>query len=116
MSPTDLDPSEVWAPQACTLPTREQPLRVTEFDRLFARAVRGIHRPEPGRLRLELEPTAPIAARTADLVVRETGCCSFFTFALTATHGRLWLEVSVTAEHLEVLDAFAARAAVDRHT
>ena len=26
-----------WVPQACTLPTVQQPLRVAEFDGLFAR-------------------------------------------------------------------------------
>ena len=27
---------EVWVPEACTLPTVEQPLRLAEFDSLFA--------------------------------------------------------------------------------
>jgi hypothetical protein len=34
-----------WVPEACTLPTVEQPLRVAEFDDLFATALRGIARP-----------------------------------------------------------------------
>lgn len=110
MSATELDPSDAWAPRACTLPTTERPLRVAEFDDLFARSVRGIDRLEPGRLRLDLEPTPQVAAQTAELVMRETGCCSFFTFAITAADGRLRVEVSVTAAHLEVLDALAVRA------
>ena len=33
-----------WVPEACTLPTVEQPLRVAEFDELFATAVRPVER------------------------------------------------------------------------
>lgn len=36
-----------------------------------------------------------MAAQAADLAVRETGCCSFFTFSLITTGGSLWLETSV---------------------
>ena len=103
-------PPESWVPQACGLPTAEQPLRRAEFDALFASAVRRVDRPEPTRLRVELEPTPDVAATTAGLAARETGCCSFFTFTLTATAGQLALEVAVTAAHIEVLDALAARA------
>ncbi len=99
-----------WAPAACTLPTAERPLRRAEFEALFTSAVRGVERPEPGRLRLELEPTPEVAAQAAELVTRETACCSFFTFVLTATGGRLRLEVAVPAERVVVLDAVAALA------
>ncbi|MBB6551859.1 hypothetical protein [Nonomuraea rubra] len=34
-------------PSACTLPTVEQPLRVAEFDALFAGAVQGVAPPGP---------------------------------------------------------------------
>ncbi|ALG15081.1 hypothetical protein [Kibdelosporangium phytohabitans] len=97
-----------WVPEACTLPTAEQPLREAEFDDLFAAAVRGIERPEPSLLRLELAPTADVAETVAGLVVRETACCSFFQFTLTATAGRLALEVA--SAPVEVLTALAARA------
>lgn len=99
----------IWAAESCTLPTVEQPLRQAEFDELFATAVRGARRPEVTRLRLELEPTAEVAARAADLVVRETACCSFFVFTLTATGGALSLEVAVPGGQVAVLDALAAR-------
>ncbi|MFG1754168.1 hypothetical protein [Streptosporangium sandarakinum] len=52
-----------WTPSACTLPTAEQPLRVAEFDALFIDAVRGVARPEPTRLRLELLFSPGNAAR-----------------------------------------------------
>ncbi|MFE9748176.1 hypothetical protein ACFYOT_25000 [Saccharothrix saharensis] len=101
-------PGPGWAPQACTLPTAEQPLRVAEFDDLFTTAVRNVERRSRTALLLELDPA--VAARAADLMVRETGCCSFFTFALTAEGGRLTLAVSVPRAQADVLDALAARA------
>ncbi len=99
-----------WVPQVCTLPTAERPLRVAEFDALFAEAVLGVERVGPGRVRLGLEATPQTAGRAAELVAAETGCCSFFTFTLTATGGQLWLEVTVPAAHIAVLDALSARA------
>jgi hypothetical protein len=105
------NPDAAWAPQACTLPLSDRPLRAAEFDRLFAQAVRGIERPEPARLRFELEPSPQIAGQAAELVTAETGCCSFFTFALTATAGRLTLDISVPPAQVEVLDGLAGRAA-----
>jgi hypothetical protein len=100
-----------WAPQACTLPTAELPLRVAEFDGLFADAVRGIERVGPTRLRLELKASPRVAGRAASLVAAETECCSFFTFTLTATGGGLALEASVPAAHADVLDGLADLAA-----
>ncbi|WP_326640309.1 hypothetical protein OG884_35910 [Streptosporangium sp. NBC_01755] len=100
-----------WAPAACTLPTAEQPLRVAEFDALFADAVQAIARPERTRLRLELVFSPEHAAQAAGLTARENGCCSFFTFTLTITGGHLALEVAVPPEQVEVLDALQARAA-----
>jgi hypothetical protein len=98
-----------WVPPSCTLPTAEQPLRVAEFDDLFATAVTGAERAEPGRLTLRLEPTPEVAATAARLAVEEAGCCSFFTFALTTAGGRLTLDITVGPAHTGVLDALAAR-------
>jgi len=98
-------------PQSCTLPAADQPLRLAEFDDWYATAVRSVNRLDRARLRLDLVPDAGVAARTADLVVRETGCCSFFTFTLTASGGTLALEVAVPPAHVDVLDAVADRAA-----
>ena len=61
---------EVSVPGACTLPTAERPLRLAEFDDLFATALRGQQRLSPTRLRLRLDPVAEQAAR--DLAVRES--------------------------------------------
>ncbi|GII77474.1 hypothetical protein Sru01_24560 [Sphaerisporangium rufum] len=92
------------------MPTAERPLRVAEFDALFAEAVQAVRRAEPGRLRLDLVFTSGNAARAAELAARENGCCSFFTFTLTIAAGGLALEVTVPPEHIEVLDALQARA------
>lgn len=110
MDETRVGPPVEWVPQACTLPPAQQPLRLAEFDDLFATAVRSVARVDARRLRLELAPQAAVAARAADLAVRETGCCSFFTFTLAATGGQVWLEVSVPDGQVEVLDALAAAA------
>ncbi len=100
-----------WAPDACTLPTAEKPLRLAEFDRVFATSVRAVEGVTPTRARLDLAADPAVAARVANLVVREAGCCSFFTFSLVATGGGLVLEVAVPPEHVDVLDALVARAA-----
>jgi hypothetical protein len=110
MEPRDLGDQKPWAPQACTLPTAERPLRAAEFDGLFGEAVTGVERVGPGRLRLALRASPQVAGRAAELVTAETACCSFFTFTLTATGGRLVLDVDVPAAYIDVLDALAARA------
>jgi hypothetical protein len=95
--------------EACVLPSAEQPLRLAEFDDLFATAVRAVDRTDPTRLRLDLRPEPAVAARAADLVVRETQCCSFFTFTLSASGGRLSLEVEAPVQYAEVIGAMAER-------
>lgn len=99
-----------WVPTSCTLPTEERPVRVGAFTALFAEAVRGTYRPDPGRLRLDLDPTPALAAGAADLAMRETECCSSFTFTPTATAGTLMLDIAVDAAH-PVLDALAGQVA-----
>jgi hypothetical protein len=101
-----------WAPTDCTLPTAERPLRVAEFDELFATALRGQTRLEATHLRLTLDGADQVEATTGDLIAREAACCSFFTFTLTRTPDRqLQLDVQVPASRAEVLDGLSARAA-----
>lgn len=93
-----------WVPQACTLPTAEQPLRVAEFGELFAKGLRGMERLAPTRLRLVLSPEVEVSAR--DLAARETSCCSFFEFAFADRgDGQLLMDVTVPAARAEVLDS-----------
>jgi hypothetical protein len=100
---------EVWVPDACTLPTAQRPLRLAEFDELFATAVRGQQRVSPTRLRWLLDPAAEATGR--DLTGRETQCCSFFTFTFTPADAVVQVHVEVPAAHVHVLDALAERAA-----
>lgn len=100
---------QTWAPASCTLPTAERPLRTAEFDALFATAVRRLTRVGPTELIMDLRPE--VAATVADLMVRETDCCGFFTFTLAARAGELRLTVTVSDEHVAVLDGLAERVA-----
>jgi len=99
-----------WVPAACTLPTVEQPLRAKEFDDLFRDATTAVERIDAKRARLVLRPEPALAARAADLAVRETQCCSFFGFALSATGGELTMDITSPAGQVAVLDALVDRA------
>ncbi|HEV2088095.1 MAG TPA: hypothetical protein VGR21_07270 [Cryptosporangiaceae bacterium] len=93
-------------PDACTLPVAEQPLRVAEFDALFAASLRAVERPDATRLLLRL--AAGTLATAADLAGREAACCSFFGFAVTEDHtGAVVMEVTVPPAQAGVLDAVA---------
>ena len=105
---TDAEPAgPEWAPADCSLPTAERPLRAAEFSGLFADAVTGRDRLEPGRLRLTLRRDRGVAARAAELATAETECCSFFTFALTIANDSLLLDVTVPPARAAILDALA---------
>jgi hypothetical protein len=107
---TNTDGNLLWvAPDACTLPTAEQPLRVVEFADLFATALRRIERVSPTRLRLELATAHETTAR--ELTTRETGCCSFFTFTFTpAGSDSVHLDIDVPVARVAVLDGLATQA------
>ncbi|MEO3767074.1 hypothetical protein [Streptomyces sp. B8F3] len=114
-----------WVPRSCTLPTAERPLRVAEWDALFAERQVSLSRPEPLRLRLVPAGGPGAEERVREPAERESGCCAFFTFASgrvtdgvtgsvtgrggDRTGGRLWLDIAVDRAHEAVLDALAAR-------
>jgi hypothetical protein len=100
---------QAWVPDACTLPTVERPLRLAEFDELFATGLRGQERLSPTALRWRLDPGAEPAAR--DLTARESSCCSFFSFAFAGSGDGVQIDVGVPPAHVDVLDALADRAA-----
>lgn len=104
---TDID--EVWVAEACTLPTVDQPLRLSEFDELFATSLRGLSRVSPTVLRWSLDPADEEVAR--DLTARETECCSFFSFTFSSPGDVLTVDVDVPEAQVAVLDALASRAA-----
>ena len=97
-----------WAPDACTLPTAERPLRVAEFEDLFALVLRST-RHEPTRLDLVVPSDIEVSAR--DLARRESDCCSFFIFDFEPAGDDVVMHVSVPPEQVGVLDAIEARVA-----
>ncbi|GAA1967646.1 hypothetical protein [Catenulispora subtropica] len=100
-----------WVPQSCTLPTEEQPLRVAEWDALFAGHAVSLSRPQPLRLRVELAGGPGVGERVRDLAEREGGCCSFFTFAVSSSgdERRIALDIVVDPVHEAVLESLATR-------
>lgn len=94
---------------ACTMPTAERPLRLAEFDDLFATAVRAVER-RGTDVRLHLVGAAGLVDRIQDLTARESSCCLFFTFAIDGTDADLTLDISVPPARQEILDALVARA------
>lgn len=94
---------------ACTMPTAERPLRLDEFDDLFATAVRTVER-RGTDVRMHLTGARGLADRVRDLTARESSCCSFFTFAVDGTDEDLTLDISVPPARREILDALADRA------
>lgn len=103
-----------WVPQSCTLPTVEQPLRVAEFDALFASAVRAAKRVSRTALWMHLPAGEDVVATVQDVIERETECCSFFTFDLRASAAGTELGVQVPDSQAAVLDAMQARAEAAR--
>jgi hypothetical protein len=105
-----------WVPaDACTLPTRERPLRVAEFDDLFATALRAVERPSGAitRGRLVLAGAQGLAERVERLSAAEGECCSFFTFTLTQPAGEketVVLDIEVPAPQADVLAGLLDRA------
>jgi hypothetical protein len=87
----------------------DRPLRLAEFDDLFATALRHQQRLSPTVLQWRIDAAAEATAR--DLVGRESSCCSFFSFAFADDGDAVRLDVQVPAAHVDVLDALANRAA-----
>ncbi|MDX3523317.1 hypothetical protein [Streptomyces scabiei] len=100
-----------WVPQSCTLPTEERPLRVAEWARLFSERLTSLSQPEPLHLRVYLAREEGVEDRVRDLVERESGCCSFFTFSTIPGQNLIRLDIAVDQAHEAVLDALAARTA-----
>jgi hypothetical protein len=97
------------APAACSLPLVDQPARVAEWDVLFTEGVCEVS-PVAGGVRFVVDRGAVSPAAVADLVDRESQCCSFFSFRLAIGDQTLTLDVTSDAEHRGVVDALSARA------
>lgn len=96
------------APEACTLPTVERPLRVSEFAELFATAIAGVVRTSATRATVTLPLDALEKAR--DLAARETECCSFFAFTTVADGDRTAMTIEVPDQYADVLTALTSMA------
>ncbi|MEV0453894.1 hypothetical protein [Catellatospora methionotrophica] len=108
---TEHDPGPGWVPQACTLPTAQQPLRLAEFDAVFTCAVRTAERVGDTHLRLTMSGGPDLEARVRDLAASESECCSFFTFTTSSNApGQVTLDIEVPPAHADVLSALAQRA------
>ncbi|GAA3005649.1 hypothetical protein GCM10020229_16890 [Kitasatospora albolonga] len=102
-----------WVPTSCTLPTVEQPLRVAEWDALFADRLTTVSRPDRLRLNLLLAGGEGVEEQVRELAGRESGCCSFFTFTVTLVDGEVQLGVAVDRSHEAVLTALHDRIRTD---
>ena len=103
-----------WAElEACTLPTAERPLRMAEFDELFASALRSIDRGSETSARLLLDGDEGLAERTQLLADAESSCCSFFTFGVTPLdEGLVAFDIEVPQAYVEVLTGLVDRAQI----
>ncbi|WP_433063358.1 hypothetical protein [Dactylosporangium sp. CS-033363] len=97
------------APDACTLPTAEQPLRLAEFDALFVNALREVEVFGATRARMVLAGPEGLEDTVRDLAAREAGCCSFFTFTVTPQEDGVALDIEVTPRYGDVLEALVQR-------
>ena len=100
---------ELLTTDACTMPTVDRPLRLAEFDSLFADAVRSVAY-EGDQVRMHLTGPAGLRERVRDLAERETACCSFFSFVIDGETDDLTLEIAVPREHRRILEGLAQRA------
>lgn len=97
-------------PDACTLPTVQQPLRLNEFDALFQAHLRGVERVGPAHLRMTFVGEGA-EAQVRDLSAREAACCSFFDFVITPDADQVVLDVKVPAAQQGILTALEGWAA-----
>jgi hypothetical protein len=96
---------------ACTLPTPERPLRLAEFDDLFATTLQSIERDGGTHARLFLAADDALTDRVQRLAEAESSCCSFFSFSVSRPEGGLVaLGVTVPPAYADVLDGLVARA------
>ncbi|MFI8593574.1 hypothetical protein ACIGCK_03990 [Microbacterium sp. NPDC078428] len=96
------------APEACTLPTVDRPLRVSEFAELFATATETVIRSSPTRAVVTLPLESLATAR--DLAARETACCSFFTFTTAPLEDSIVMTIDVPEQYADVLSALTSLA------
>jgi hypothetical protein len=107
----------------CTLPTAALPARLMEFDEFFRRQVSAPRRIGPHRAEFTFASVDGLYAQIADLVARESACCSFFEFTIDqrsqpSAKDQLVLRVGVPQSYDDVLETLMDRAvaAIDEAT
>lgn len=93
---------------SCTLPTADRPLRLAEFEALFATAVDRVDR-QGHIVRMHLSGSDGVVEKVRHLAEREMSCCPFFAFTIAGTDQDLTVEISVPPAHQEVLDDLVQR-------
>jgi hypothetical protein len=106
---TVLGMDDLMSTDSCTLPTAERPLRLAEFDALFASSARSVSRDVDG-VRIRLAGSGGLREHVRGLTDRETACCSFFAFKIEGLDDDLTLHIVVPVERRENLEALADRA------
>ncbi len=95
---------------ACTLPSADRPVRLSEFDDVFRRHVRAVQR-DGDVVRLVLRRDVGLGEQLRDLAARGSNCCSFFTFTITEHDEDITLTISVPPSQRAILVALYDRAA-----
>jgi hypothetical protein len=122
MTSTNVSSGPGWVPDVCTLPTVEQPLRLAEFDALFAN-VTVVDRNGTTQATLTLAGESGLRMRAQELADRETTCCSFFSFDIIAlapgrpdtstncdASEKFQMSIRVPEQHAAMLKAIVDRA------
>jgi DNA-binding transcriptional MerR regulator len=94
---------------ACSLDAGSVPDRISDWQALVARAVS--RAPAPGGVALEFVASPALVAEVARLAAAEQDCCTFFTFTLTMTTGRLRLGVEAPDDAADIVAAMFGTAA-----
>ena len=105
-----MEHQELMTTDACTLPTAERPLRLAEFEDLFADHLT-VTTWVGDRLRLSLSGDAGLREQVADLTARENAVLLVLRLhAVDGSADAVVLEVGVPAQRQEILDALDALA------
>jgi hypothetical protein len=94
-------------------------VRVAEFDALFSETLTRIEQTGIPGARFVMSGDMALAQRARSLADRETSCCSFYAFTVTATGpNSVVMEVTVPDDRGDALSALVRRAqeARDRNT
>ena len=102
-----MEHQELLTTDACTLPTAERPLRLAEFEALFADHLTDLSR-VGDRLRLSLSGGDGLREQVADLAARESCLLLVLRLRAVGTADRSCSTWVSRAERREILEALAA--------